>query len=388
MKRILAFFRTNGDVLAVFAAMMAIFTYVLFAFPVSASDFQTHAEAIRDYVTVPDSHMFSGNFLMYFIVNLLTLFSGDMIAIYVAFALVVAAANTAKYVIVRNAFALDIDQRWARMMSAALLVVYIIPVLYFFPGIWPHLHYMHLIYLTPNEWHNSTFICMMPFAIIAYLLSIRQLEQYDPRRTWYIGLSLMLSVLVKPSFFFIYAVVFPIIYWMRYRFSKTFWLMMIPVAAGVCAVLYEYLTIFLFFPSGGTGGVAITAERFAQWPFWQVRLQSWTVSLALPIIFVWLYWKEIRKDYEFYTVAGLLAVALGIFLFCVERGPRASHGNFAWQIYAAMWFVYYYVLKVVVQGVQKNGWQKREIGMVALYGLHVIFGIVYLLRFLIMQTFH
>jgi hypothetical protein len=46
------------------------------------------------------------------------------------------------------------------------------------------------------------------------------------------------------------------------------------------------------------------------------------------------------------------------------------------------------VLKVVVQGVQKNGWQKREIGMVALYGLHVIFGIVYLLRFLIMQTFH
>ena len=70
MKRILAFFRTNGDVLAVFAAMMAIFTYVLFAFPVSASDFQTHAEAIRDYVTVPDSHMFSGNFLMYFIVNL------------------------------------------------------------------------------------------------------------------------------------------------------------------------------------------------------------------------------------------------------------------------------------------------------------------------------
>ena len=198
----------------------------------------------------------------------------------------------------------------------------------------------------------------------------------------------MLSVLVKPSFFFIYAVVFPIIYWMRYRFSKSFWLMMIPVAAGVCAVLYEYLTIFLFFPSGGTGGVAITAERFAQWPFWQVRLQSWTVSLALPIIFAWLYWKEIRKDYEFYTVAGLLAVALGIFLFCVERGPRASHGNFAWQIYAAMWFVYYYVLKVVVKGVQKNGWQKREIGMVALYGLHVIFGIVYLLRFLIMQTFH
>jgi len=388
MKRFVQLIRNNGDVLAIFGIMMAIFGYIIFTFPGTASDFHQQTEFIRDYVTEPDSHMFSGNFLMYFIVNLFTGFSGNMVAIMTVFSLLVAACETAKYVLVREAFAIDVEKRWARMMSAALLFVYIIPILYFFHGIWPELNYMLLIYLTPNEWHNSTFICMMPFAISAYLLSIRQLEQFDSRRVWYICIALLFSILMKPSFFFIYVVVFPFIYLWKYGFSKEFWLMMIPMAVGVLAVLYEYLTIFLYFPSDGTGGVAITAERFTHWSFWQIRWQSWLVSLALPIIFTVLYWKQIRRDPEFHALAGMLVVSLGIFLFCVERGPRANHGNFAWQLYAIMWFIYYYILKITVRSIQQNGWLKREKGMIVLYGCNVIFGIVYLLRFLITQNYY
>ena len=164
--------------------------------------------------------------------------------------------------------------------------------------------------------------------------------------------------------------------------------MMLPMVAGVLAVVYEYLTIFLYFPSDGTGGVAITVERFTQWRFWQIRWQSWLVSLALPIIFCVLYWKEIRRDLEFHSLAGMLAVSLGIFLFCVERGPRADHGNFAWQLYAIMWFIYYYILKITVRSIRQNGWLKREKAMIALYSCHVIFGLVYLLRFLITQNYY
>lgn len=388
MKRLVQLIRNNGDVLAIFGIMVAIFGYIIFTFSSTASDFHSHAQFIRDYVTEPDSHMFSGNFLMYFIVNLLTFFSGNMQAINLVFALLVASCSTAKYVLVREAFAIDVEKRWAQIMSASLLFVYIIPILYFFHGIWPELNYMMFIYLTPNEWHNGTFICMMPFAISAYLLSIRQLEQFDPKRVWHISIALLFSILMKPSFFFIYAVVFPFIYLWKYRFNKEFWLMMVPMIVGVLAVLYEYLTIFLYFPSDGTGGVAITAERFTQWSFWQIRWQSWLVSLALPIIFTVLYWKEIRHDPEFYALVGMLVVSLGIFLFCVERGPRAGDGNFAWQLYAVMWFIYYYILKITVRSIQQNSWLKREKSMIVLYGCHVIFGIVYLLRFLITQNFY
>lgn len=94
MKRFVQLIRNNGDVLAIFGIMMAIFGYIIFTFPGTASDFHQQTEFIRDYVTEPDSHMFSGNFLMYFIVNLFTGFSGNMVAIMTVFSLLVAACVT------------------------------------------------------------------------------------------------------------------------------------------------------------------------------------------------------------------------------------------------------------------------------------------------------
>jgi hypothetical protein len=276
--------------------------------------------------------------------------------------------------------------------------VYIFPLLYLFGGIWQEIDNMLLGYIVPNVWHNSTVLCMMPFAIVVYLLSLKQLEHYDAKRNIYIGLALIVSILIKPSFYFVYGVVFPVIYWIRYRFSKEFWHLMLPIFIGVFFVLYEYLTIFLLYPSNEGDGVVISLSRLAVWSFWKIRWQTWLVSLLFPIVFVTLYKKEIRRDLEFYALVGMLAVAVGIFLLCAETGIRASHGNFAWQMYIAMWFIYYYILKVIVRNVQHiyprltavkwSGIAKREKLMIGLYMFHVACGIWYLIRYLITQNYY
>lgn len=388
----------HWDVIAVFVVMAAIFTFMMFTFREKTTDMFEHAYAVWKKVAVEGTHMFSGNFILYFTVNLLTLFSGNQLAIAIVFPLFIALCNTAKYVVVRNAFALEVEQRWARMAAAALLFVYIFPLLYLFGGIWPEIDNMLLGYIVPNVWHNSTVLCMMPFAIVVYLLSLKQLEHYDAKRNIYIGLALIVSILIKPSFYFVYGVVFPVIYWIRYRFSKEFWHLMLPIFIGVFFVLYEYLTIFLLYPSNEGDGVVISLSRLAVWSFWKIRWQTWLVSLLFPILFVILYKKEIRRDLEFYALVGMLAVAVGIFLLCAETGIRASHGNFAWQMYIAMWFIYYYILKVIIRNVQHiyprlagvkwHGIAKREKLMIGLYLFHVACGIWYLIRYLITQNYY
>ena len=398
MKRIVNSICKHWDVIAVFLVMAAIFTFMMFTFREKTTDMFEHAYAVWKKVAVEGTHMFSGNFILYFTVNLLTLFSGNQLAIAIVFPLFVALCNTAKYVIVRNAFAIDMEQRWANVLSLSLLFVYVFPVLYLFGGIWPEIDNMLLGYIVPNVWHNSTMLCMMPFAIVVYFLSIKQLQNYDSKRNLYIGLALIISILIKPSFYFVYGVVFPVVYWMRYGFSKELLYLLLPIIIGVFFVLYEYITIFLLYPVNEGDGVVIGIDRLLTWSFWKIRWQTWLASLLFPIVFVSLYKKEIHNDYEFFALVGMLVVAIGIYLLCAETGKRASHGNFAWQMYIVMWFVYYYILKVIVQNVQHtyprltavkwSGIAKREKLMISLYMFYVACGIWYLLRYLITQNYY
>lgn len=321
--------------------------------------------------------------------NLLSLFSGALFPIQCAIVVLISVSNTAKYVLVRNEFCQKYGVKTAKMASAALLFVYVIPVLYFLKifGVFLNINNMYLQYYVPNVWHNSTILCMMPFAIVTYLLSIRQFEQYDKKRNGLIVLFVVLGTLVKPSFFFCYALAFPIIMFVRYRFGKEFFCSLLPVLIGCACVLYEFLTIY----DGGDGnGVSIDVLPLFTLDFWESRILYFAVSMALPAFFVVFYYKEIHRDREFWFVLIMLVVALGVVWCCHETGDREGHGNFGWQVVSAMWFVYYYILKTILKrnkALQDNSCPRLQIlvskGFMVLYGIHVAMGILYLMKFCI-----
>ncbi len=381
--------RENRDVIGIFALMVSIFAYIMFVIKWN-SDLPAHAHIAQQMLE--EHRLFSTNFLMYFLINLLTFFTGAKYPMRAVLVLLLAAANTAKYTIVREAFREWTSSKTAKLASFSMLFVYIIPLMYFLKplGIFLSADNMYLGYYVPNVWHNSTILCMMPFAIACYLLSVKQFKQYTDRRNKYISLFLVLSVLVKPSFFFVYVIAYPIIMLSHYGLSKTFSKSLLPLLAGGICLVYEYVTIYYSGVNDGSSVVIDIAQLFTL-DFWQPHILYLVVSLSLPLLFLCLYGRTIVRDPEFWFVLIMLVCGLGIMWCCRETGPRATHGNFGWQTIAAMWFVYFYMLKIATNGEvsslpQRGGYSQRA--TLIIFGLHVIMGFVYLGKFLVTKSFY
>lgn len=381
--------KKNLDVIGIFALMVGIFAYIMFVIKWN-SDLPAHAHIAQQMLE--EHRLFSTNFLMYFLINLLTFFTGAKYPIRAVLVLLLAAANTAKYTIVREAFREWTSTKTAKLASFSMLFVYIIPLMYFLKplGIFLSADNMYLGYYVPNVWHNSTILCMMPFAIACYLLSVKQFKQYTDRRNKYISLFLVLSVLVKPSFFFVYVIAYPIIMLSQYGLSKTFSKSLLPLLAGGICLVYEYVTIYYSGVNDGSSVVIDIAQLFTL-DFWQSHILYLVVSLSLPLLFLCLYGRTIVRDPEFWFVLIMLVCGLGIMWCCRETGPRATHGNFGWQTIAAMWFVYFYMLKTVIDSevspsLQWGGYSRRV--TLIIFGLHVIMGFVYLGKFLVTKSFY
>lgn len=381
--------RENRDVIGIFALMVGIFAYIMFVIKWN-SDLPAHAHIAQQMLK--EHRLFSTNFLMYFLINLLTFFTGAKYPMRAVLVLLLAAANTAKYTIVREAFCEWTSSKTAKLASFSMLFVYIIPLMYFLKplGIFLSADNMYLGYYVPNVWHNSTILCMMPFAIACYLLSVKQFKQYTDRRNKYISLFLVLSVLVKPSFFFVYVIAYPIIMLSQYGLSKTFSKSLLPLLAGGICLVYEYVTIYYSGVNDGSSVVIDIAQLFTL-DFWQSHILYLVVSLSLPLLFLFLYGRTIVRDPEFWFVLIMLVCGLGIMWCCRETGPRATHGNFGWQTIATMWFVYFYMLKIatnseVSPSLQWGGYSRRV--TLIIFGLHVIMGFVYLGKFLVTKSFY
>ena len=387
MKRIKDILYSYADIILVGLFMFTVFSYVMFIVA-DDSDLPAHARIAQRMLK--ERRLFDNNFLLFFCANLLSFFSGTLVLIKWALVFLISASNTIKYVLVKNEFAHYYSLRQSKLASISLLFVFVIPVFYFLKafGVFMTTNNMYFHYYVPNVWHNSTILCMMPFAIISYILSVRQFEVFDNRRNVWITLSILVGTLIKPSFFFVYAIAYPICMLFKYRLGRDYFKSLLPILVGCLCVLYEYLTIF-----DGTDGanVVISFKPLFTFEFWASRIDYILVSIALPILFVVLYRKDIFKDYEFWLSLIMFVVAVGIGMCCQETGDRAGHGNFEWQIIAATWFVYYYMLKTALRHKKipnRNSTQDslklgRSSVFLSVYSVHVLMGVLYLMKFMI-----
>ena len=389
---------SNKDVLAVFVGMLLVFFYIMFF---AVSDLPAHANITRDMLR--NHALLRSNFLLYFMANLMTVFTGYLTPIKIAIVIMLAMANSVKYAVVREMFAQSYSNSLARTLSLSLLVVFIFPILYLFAligcfpvdgGFWGYEVYCKTTdwYCVPNVWHNSTVIFMMPFAIIAYFLSVKQFETFDKRRNGWLAFFIVLGVLAKPSFFFIYAFAYLLIIFSRYRFGKEFFWSLIPLFAGCVCVLYVFFSTF-----NGSDDNEVVISIMPVLEHWKPYLLFLVVSIAFPLLFVCFYHKEIKKDFEFWFVLIMFIVGVGVYWCCHETGSRAMHGNFWWQIVAATWFVYYYMIKVILKYDLPLDVESKKIKLSAIcqrgkcflivYGMHVVFGIAYLVKIFVTQTY-
>ena len=132
------------------------------------------------------------------------------------------------------------NQLLASLLAISMLFVFVIPL----PGFLTDDCYMYIGTYTPNVWHNSTILFLFPFAILLFEQSWRQLQAFSTKRNSLILLLIILNLLIKPSFFFVFICVFPLMLLYKYQLRKEFWMSIIPVFLGGVLLVVQFVIIY------------------------------------------------------------------------------------------------------------------------------------------------
>ena len=252
-------------------------------------------------------------------------------------------------------------------------------------------------YLTnfpPNIWHNPTTILLMPFALILFLVSYTQIKEPTNKRILLISALCVVNVLIKPSFFLVFCIAFPLFFFLRHGFKKAFWINLVPIVIGILIVIAEYY--FLYVSTGfsdSDGSVAI--DLLTVWSHYSPSvILSFIGSIFFPLIFIVLYPKLVIKNDLFYYAASLFLISVIMFSVLIETGDRKFDGNFGWQYIITNYFLYLVVISTFLKNlVEKNQFTElkyaillrqliwKDITVLIVFVFQFILGIYYVFRF-------
>jgi len=359
------------------------FFYCIYAYicRYCTSDMIEHVRIALNHLE--EGHVFSGNFLFYFLVNLFSGFTGIRWLAKIVLCGLLAWASTYKFSILKKQMdPFVVSSNVSSLLSLSLCFVFVIPILSFC-----YVPYYYLGYEVPNVWHNSTIIFLFPFAFLLFFCSLKQLKEgVDNKRNLGLLILILLNVYTKPSFFFVFACSYPFMLFIQYKTTRNFWKGIFPVLIGFVFLYMEYNSIYER-PLDGSS-VCLDFKGLLNFSFWSEKMSYLIVSLFLPIVYLLFYLKKTIRDREFLYILLLLFSALGIFFICKELGSRANHGNFYWQVVPVMALLFYYVLKSLVVDIKKCGYNKKNVTVVSIYILHVISGLFYLSHYLIVRNYY
>lgn len=366
----------HKDLVVVFSCIFVVFMMIMNW--VKITDLPAHVGIASDMLQ--NQKLFTGNFILYFLINLFSGFTGDINTMKIVLCILLAFATTFKYFIVKAYFEKFASKGYSKVIALSLLFVYIIPLLFFLKpfGFYLKTTYLYLGYFVPNVWHNSTIIFLFPFAIWLYLESYKQLVEFNAKRNYLISTLVILNVFIKPSFFFVFLCAYPIMLIIKYRFKYQFWYSIIPIMVGLVSLLIVYMTIYN--TSNDESSVIISFDNLFQIQFWKEKAPYILSSLLFPFVYFFSNIKRCINNIEFYYLVLILASAIGIYLVCYETGDRAMHGNFYWQNIIAVWLVFLFIAKNIYNEYLIKGFVLKIKIYFAIYFVHVLMGIAYLIR--------
>lgn len=365
-----------------FAAGLAAFLLISFG---GESDMKYHAGFIADCI---ESRFFPVDFVYYFSVAALGLFRTDLTTILVASSLVLAVALAAKYLVTARCLLRWLGPqgegergapRWAPLAALGLAVLFCLPL----PGMnW------YLGQFPPNQWHNSTNITVMPFAVLLFFASAAFLE--SGQRRWILPVTLftVLNLLTKPSLFFCFAVVFPLLALLRHGPGRRFLLSCIPVVAGGVVFAGYYLLVFhnaFYRELMEAEDVSLAFGFLHPWRDYSASIPLSIVnSLLLPLLVFAAYPRLLLRDTRVRYAAAMLFVGLLIFSFVHETGDRAFHGNLIWQNITANYLLHLAVLAAFAQEkLRTRTYSRYDRLLIGLFVLEALVGVAYVVKIIV-----
>jgi len=380
----------NKLILPILLLLLFIAYYtILKVVPADYNDIHDHAAFARQMCTgeIP----YSGNFMVYLLVNVVSLFSANVTATEVGLCLLLGVAGTYRYQLtqkkINEVVGTDRNQWFHALLALSMLFVFAIPVPSYFLGD----YFMYIGNYVPNVWHNSTILFLFPFAMLLFELSYKQLQHYDAKRNWWIFGLVVLNLFIKPSYFFVFICVYPLMLLFKYRLKKEFWLSIIPLIFGFVFLVLEYWVIYKIGKPTDKEASSVVFLPFYRSPeFVDLQFIPLTMffSLFFPIVYsVFNYRKVIKTNMFWYSLLSFVVSVL-IFFFISESGPRASHGNFYWQIVITTWLCFFVALLALLRDFKREGKTLKNVSLLSLFSIHVIIGVIYFVRILVTGNYY
>lgn len=197
---------------------------------------------------------------------------------------------------------------------------------------------MYLGKIATSVWHNSTTIYLTPFAVLLFYRSLRYTESLRHRDLAWIVVLSILNVLIKPSFFVVFALSFPLFLLVTHGLRRKRELAEVALAlAGVGAIVaaeYYYL-----FELGILDQVLYEGRKsevivapFRVWALFSERKTlDFLASVAFPLSLVIVYRRRVWSNRVFMYSTATFLIALIVLILFAEQGPRLRHFNFLWQ---------------------------------------------------------
>ncbi len=248
---------------------------------------------------------------------------------------------------------------------------------------------------SPNYWMNGTLLASWPFALVLFWQSYQQLLK--PSAGWWRWMLLWLILLVvsKPSYAFVFALVYPLFLIGRHGFIRAVRWQLLPFGILGLLLALEFYLIFWHkdsvyvkqFNHGNQSGVQVCL--FCVWRLFSSNILGSVMAACLfPLGVAVVYWQEIRRKLLFwYAWAGFLT-ALVISATFAQTGEEFSCWNFRWQAYIASYLLFMVSSMLVWEKIQQEQfkWNARSKSVASLFLLQLLSGLLYLGKMLWTQS--
>lgn len=369
---------------AVFCASMVLFGAILFGN--MYTDIQLHAIHIQEVLS--GAHP-PPNFMYFLTVYAVALSYTDTLSLHISSMMVLSFAVMAKFSLTRVYSARYFNERPTGatvprsaviIFSLLLLIVFSLPTSTSYLG-----------QISPNVWHNSTTIFVMPFALLLFWQSYKQLQSPTVAGAVLISIFCVLNAFAKPSFLFVFCGSYPLMLLSRFGLSWQFWKNLLPVAVGVIATAIIYFLIYeLSFGNRYTSESYIVIWPFRVWEYFSNNIPlSFICSNIFPLAYIGFYGKDcIQYPLMKYALISYV-ISVIIFIVFAEIGPRLFHGNFYWQCVICSYILFHVTLLHFIEKVIDLGMRNwKNIIIAAAFSSHVIAGFLYLGKFLLTKNYY
>lgn len=375
----------------IFLIFFVYYYNLIFVFKV-ATDIQHHVRVVLNIINGVD---FPPNFLYFLAVGVLGLFQDNYDNLLFASVIVISLSIAYKFYLTTRFFAKETSLSTyfsktnafliSNIVGTCLITVFCI----YLPKNLGITEYFYLGQMPPNVWHNSTTIFLMPFALLLYYRSYQLLDDFKIRKLTEVSGLIIINILIKPSFFFCFIIVFPLLSLIRFKLKREFFLCLAPLAIGFTLLILEYLAIYHLGSYAKVGHAGLTIAPFGWWSVYSDNiLVSFLLSTAFPLTYLVFYINRVKNNLFLYYAYLLLVVAVAILSLLSETGYRQTDGNFLWQAIVCNNILFFVVvIDFVKNQLQHYKFNLKDKILTFIFFLHLLSGWLYLAKTLFRSNY-